>query len=132
MIEPSIEKKFLHWLYGNYIRRYGHGIRNIDECEFYTIYSIEQLPDEFYEVNNGIAKSHVLEYAKELEAKGLLRFAENRLKFYFTEKGFKSASASKFQRFLDALNRNPGALAMFAAIISIGSLVVAILALFNK
>lgn len=132
MIEPSIEKKFLLWLYKKYILRFGYGIRNIDKCDFHTTYSIEHLPYEFYEVKNGVAKSHVHEYAKELEAKGLIRFAENGLVFYFTKEGYESVSASKFQRFLDALNRNPGALALAAAVISIGSLIVAILAFFNE
>lgn len=132
MIEPSIEKQFLLWLYEDYIRRFGYGVRNIDKCDFYTIYSVEHLPDAFYEVNKGMAKSHVLEYAKELEAKGLLHFAKNGLVFHFTKEGYESVSASKLQRFLDALNRNPGALALAAAIISVGSLVMAILALCNE
>ncbi len=132
MIEPSIEKQFLLWLYESYIRRFGYGVRNIDKCDFSTIHSLTHLPDEFYEVNNGVAKSHVLEYAKELEAKGLLRFAKNGLAFHFTKEGYESVSASKSQRFLDALNRNPGALALAAVAISVGSLVVAILALCNE
>ncbi|WP_139363642.1 hypothetical protein [Oceanospirillum linum] len=131
MIEPSVEKQFLLWLHKDYTRRFGYGVRNIDKCDFYTTYSVENLPEEFYEINNGMARSHVLEYAKELEAKGLLRFAENGLKFHFTKEGYEAVSASKCQRFLDALNRNPGALALAAAIVSVGSLIVAILALRN-
>ena len=132
MIEPSIEKQFLLWLYENYIQRFGYGVRNIDKCDFYTTYSVEHLPDEFCEVHNGVTKSHVLEYAKELEVKGLLRFSPNELVFHFTKEGYESVSASKCQRFLDALNRNPGALALAAVIVSVGSLIVAILALLNE
>ena len=132
MIEPSVEKQFLLWLYEDYIRRFGYGVRNVDECDFYTTYGVEHLPEEFYEISNGVAKSRVLEYAKELEAKGLLRFSERGLVFHFTKKGYEAVSASKCQRFLDALNRNPGALALTAAIVSVGSLIVAILALLNE
>jgi hypothetical protein len=132
MIESSTEKQFLRWLYENYTRRYGYGIRNIDKCDFYTTYSVEQLPDEFYEISKGVAKSHVLEYAKELEARGLLRFAKSGLVFHFTKEGYEAVSGSKCQRFLDALNRNPGALALAAAFVSVGSLIVAILALSSE
>lgn len=129
MINPNTEKKFLSWLYDKYTRRLGYGVRNIDKCDFCITYSIEDLPDDFYSVSNGVAKSHVHEYAKELEAKGLLRFSENGLVFYFTKAGYDAVSAGRWQRFLDFLNLNPGALALIAALISIGSLVVSIIAL---
>ena len=83
-------------------------------------------------MNNGVAKLHVLDYAEELEAKGLLRFSKKGVVFHFTKEGYESVSASKCQRLLDALNHNPGALALAAAIVSIGSLVVAILALLDE
>ncbi|WP_417528172.1 hypothetical protein [Marinomonas shanghaiensis] len=123
MIEPNIEKQFLQWLYDDYIRRFGYGIRNIDKCNFYTITSIQNLPSEFYKVKGSITTSHVIEYAQELEAKGLLRFSKPGMIFHFTPEGYKAVSASKYQRVLDSLNRNPGAIALVAIIISIASLV---------
>ena len=96
MIDSKIEKRFLNWLFDDYCDRYGYGIRNIDYCPFYTTYSCKHLPVEFFEVNDGISKSHVIQYAKELQAKGLLRFDENGYQFYFTEELFKISAEPLF------------------------------------
>lgn len=133
MIERDIEEKFLNWLYEEYTRKFGYGVRNIDKCRFLTTYLPEDLPVEFSEVNSeGVTKSHVLTYAKELEAKGLLRFSKQGLEFYFTKEGFDKVSMSNYQRFLNFLNKNPSILSIVAILVSFGSLVIALIALVKK
>jgi hypothetical protein len=118
-------QKFLNWLYQRYIKRKGSGVRNIDDFPFYCTYPISALPDWLYKsVGEGV-ESLVIEYAKELEAEGLVRFdGESGLKFYFTKDGYQKASRTKLQKFMECLNKHPGSLAAAALLISIASLIV--------
>jgi hypothetical protein len=125
-IDHKIEKKFLNWLYDQYRQRFGYGIRNIDKCAFYVTYSHKGLPKEFYEINGNIVTTHVQDYAKELEAKGLVKFEKCNLKFFLTEEGYQSVSKTSWQKTLDYLNKNPGLLSAIAVVISIVSLIVAV------
>ncbi|MCT8126180.1 hypothetical protein H1D31_09155 [Alishewanella sp. BS5-314] len=117
-------QKFLNWLYQRYVERMGYGVRNIDDCPFYCTYPINTLPDWLYEPSGEGVKSLVIDYAKELEAYGLVRFDGSGLKFYFTKEGYQKASRTPLQRFMEWLNKHPGSLAAFALFVSIASLIV--------
>ncbi|MEH8019606.1 hypothetical protein MN202_20445 [Rheinheimera muenzenbergensis] len=120
-------QKFLNWLYQKYIERKGYGIRNIDDCPFSCSYPISGLPAWLYETDGNSARSFVSEYAKELEAEGLVRFdIESGLKFYLTKDGYQKASRTRLQKVMEGLNKHPGSLAASALLVSIFSLIVAL------
>ncbi|MFV8784019.1 hypothetical protein ACNKU7_16485 [Microbulbifer sp. SA54] len=127
MIDQKLERKFLKWLHEEYVRRYGYGVRNIDKCTFYLTRRCDSLPEDFYSVDNGVATSKLLHFAEELAAKGLVRFGDTGLDYYFTKEGYQAASQGFWGKTLDSLNKNPGLWAVSAILISIGSLIVSIL-----
>jgi len=129
MLDQRNEQLFLKWLSDEYDTRFGYGVRNIDRCPFLTTYSVKDLPNWLYSVKDNVAKSHVLAWAKELEAKGIVRFAENGYEFYFTKFGYESVRRTWLQKFAIWLNNNPGAISAGAFLVSLGSLLVAIIAL---
>lgn len=121
------EKAFLGFLYRSYIAKNGYGKRNLDSHIFYTTM---MLPKEITIKNSHGETWHpTVELAKELSVKGLVRFNENRTGFYLTESGYQEASKSNLQIFFGFLNKNPGLLAVIAALIALGSLAVSICAL---
>jgi hypothetical protein len=132
MIEPKNETRFLSWLADKYTKQVGYGVRNIDTCPFLTMYSIEHLPEWLYSVSNNVTKVHIIHWAKELEVKGLLRFSNDRSEFFFTKLGYELAQRNWFQKLAVWLNNNPGAISAVAFLVSLGSLIVAVIALNNE
>ena len=131
MLDPKNEAKFMKWLADDYSSRFGYGVRNIDKCPFLTTYSVENLPKWLYSVNGNVAKSHVLDWAKELQQKGYIRFDENGYEFFFTTAGYGAVQRRWYHKLAIWLNNNPGSISAAAFLVSLGSLCVAVWALRN-
>jgi hypothetical protein len=127
-IKAKTEKIFSKWLYSEYIRRKGYGIRNINNCEFYTTQSHEHLPQELYKIDGSGPKTYIGECARELEKKKLVMFCADNMKFFITEEGYWSFSRNRWQKIQEYLNKNPGTLSAIALVTSIASLIVAVMA----
>jgi hypothetical protein len=132
VLDPTNETKFLNWLAEKYTNKFGYGIRNIDNYPFLTTYGVEHLPDWLCSVNDNIKKSHVVHWARELEAKDLVRFSENGYEFYFTKYGYESVQRNGLKKLAVWFNNNPGLISAAALLVALGSILVAIIALYKN
>ncbi|WP_147296173.1 hypothetical protein [Chromobacterium violaceum] len=96
---------------------------------FFTTYSVKDLPSWLYSIDGNLANSHVIDWAKELEIKGLIKFPPNGYEFFLTKAGYEAVSRSRLQKITIWLNKNPGVIALLALLVSLGSFIVAIVAL---
>lgn len=133
-IKKGMEEKLLGLLYKRYVNKHGHGIRNLDQCAFIFLAEglfVKDMPELRVEEGNRITFLY-LPLMNELESKGLVRKDNKRMAFFFTEEGYRRAAMGWWDKALDFCNRNAGlavVVAVCAAVISLGSLVVAIIAL---
>lgn len=127
MLTPALERRFLASLYKKYNSNFGYGIRHLRSCAFYVTgpESFEAELPEIWDISGQTKKSQLLDWAKELNAKGWVVFSENQLTFTLTEAGYREANQGCVGRVMSYLNNNPG----WAIPISIFSLIVAIIAI---
>lgn len=126
---PKLEQKFLNVLYKRYSSNYGYGVRNLNKCIFWltSAASFEAEIPEIAVTQNGIKIDFLVDWVKELEARGLVKINPHELKFVLTEKGYHQASLGGFGKAMAFLNNNQG----LAIPISILSFIVSIIALFT-
>ncbi|MFP3862831.1 hypothetical protein SHV42_07730 [Pseudomonas capeferrum] len=133
-IKKGMEEKLLGLLYKRYVNKHGHGIRNLDQCAFIFLAEglfVKDMPELRVEEGNRITFLY-LPLMNELESKGMVRKDNKKMAFFFTEEGYRRAAMGWWDKALDFCNRNAGlavVVAVCAAVISLGSLVVAIIAL---
>ncbi|MFQ6574169.1 hypothetical protein [Pseudomonas sp. UM16] len=133
-IKKGMEEKLLGLLYKRYVTKFGHGIRNIDECAFSIggeAMFLKDMPE--LRVVEGLRTSSLyLPLMKELESKCLVRHDRQGLAFFLTEEGCRRGAMKLLDKALDFCNKNAGAavfVAIVAALASIGSMVAAVMAL---
>ena len=133
-IKKGMEEKLLGLLYKRYVSKHGHGVRNLDQCPFSFLAEgvfAKDMPELRVEDGNRTTYLY-LQLMKELESKGHVRKDARSMAFFFTEEGYRRAAMGWWDKALDFCNRNAGlavVVAILAALISLGSLVVAIIAL---
>lgn len=134
-ITPKMMSKLLRIFYQDYETTYGHGSRHINGYAILTTAAevyIDRMP-ELAETEGNVVRYRLLDVLVELEKSELMR-SENGLRYYLTNLGYAEASKSRWRRFLDYWNNNPGlntVIAILSMVISGISMWVAVLAL-NK
>lgn len=137
-ISREMPRKFLGVLYKQYIERHGHGVRHLDKYEVlvtaHELY-IKLMPEiAEKDAAASLMRPRLLDLIQELEARGYLRGDGGGLKYFLTTQGYDEADKSKWQRFVDYWNSNPGLntlIALLSMALAAGSLWVAFLALSN-
>ena len=129
-LTQKLEQKFLEALYRRYSSNYGYGVRNLKKCKFHLTAgeSFEAEIPEISVINGNIKKYLLIDWANELQMKGLVEIEPGKLEFFLTEKGYDKAPLQWFGKTLAYLNNNQG----LAIPLSILSLAVAVIALFVK
>lgn len=121
LLTKKHESAFLKLLHGRYVDRFGHLGHKLDEYEFFT----SERPAEIaIHVSDSSEWHPVVDLAKILEKKGYVRFSDNRTSFFLTELGYRVAEEKISDKALTWLNKNQGAIAAAAFIVSIASLFV--------
>ena len=77
-------------------------------------------------IKSGVSEPLFIELAEDLASRRLVRFSSDRAKIHLTNKGFELANMHSFEKIFFYFNINPG----LAIVISLASLIVAIIALF--
>lgn len=122
--------QFLKLVYKKYVNNYGYGKRNLGEFYIFTT-SAECFENEIpniFEEKNGVRRSRLLSFTRELEIDGFLKIAKGGQKIYLTEAGYDFASQGFCSRVLSYLNKNPG----LSIPISVVSVIVSIFAMINS
>lgn len=132
-ITPKMMSKMLKIFHDDYEKEFGHGVRNIHLFPILStgagIY-LKRMP-ELKEKDGNMVRYRIVDILKELEKIGMMR-SNDGVRFFFTPQGYEEASKSKWDRFVEYWNVNPGfntVIAIVSAIVSVISLVVAIIAL---
>jgi hypothetical protein len=134
-ITARMMRKALRIFYQDYEKQYGHGTRKLDEFSVLTTAAevyLDRMP-ELTEKSGNMVRYLLLDVLMELEKSGLMR-SEGGLRYFLTELGYQEASKSRWRRFVDYWNENPGlntVIAILSMVISGFSLWIAVLAL-NK
>jgi hypothetical protein len=116
-------------MYRRHISSYGYEVSNLEASKLMITSGpgIErEIPDILIEHNDIVhgqlyrIKTYlVAPAAKELQAKGYVRFSNDGGEFWLTEAGYRRADQNWFERFVEYLNKNRGLLALIAIICSI-------------
>lgn len=125
-ISWQMEPKLLGIIYGKYIDRFGHGVRNLGEFPILITSADVYLNDmpELREMEGDLVRHRFIDIMKELEASGYVTY-DQRTSFFLTEAGYQLAARSPIDKALDFFNKNQG----LAVPISIFSLIISIVAL---
>ncbi|QEO46538.1 hypothetical protein [Vibrio tarriae] len=92
MIKSRVEKKFLKFLYNEYVKVNGHSYAALNKHKFYVtdekLYlGISGLCSITKKIESTLYKPHTVEYVEHLESKGLLISPSEKLYFFFTKEG---------------------------------------------
>ena len=123
----KIDKKVLAYLYNDYKKQHGSSVYNLSR------YSIVALDDGLKRAVPGLYGSdpelrELKAIFKELSTRDLVNIHGSYQNISLTEAGFIEASKTRWRRFVEFFNSNPG----LAIIISLVSLIVAVIALFKS
>jgi len=133
-VQKGMDKKLLGLLYKRYVSKYEHGIRNIQNCPFSfmaDVLFVDAMPELYVDEGSHITSIY-MQVMKELEAQGYVVKDQKNLAYFFTIEGYRRAAMNRWDKALDFCNRNAGlavVVAIFAALISLGSLAVSVKAL---
>ena len=127
MSNRKLANEFHKWMYEQYSAKHGNLAGNIDEYGVYLVATPSSMPEKFFSrQKSGVSEPLFIKLAEDLASRGLVRFSTDRAKIHLTNKGFELANMNSFEKVLFHFNINPG----LAIVISLASLIVAIIALF--
>lgn len=127
MNNRKLVNEFHKWMYEQYSTKHGNLANKIDEYGVYSVETPSTIPEKFFSrQKSGVSEPLFIELAEDLASRGLVRFSSDRAKIHLTNKGFELANMNSFEKILFYFNINPG----LAIVISLASLIVAIIALF--
>lgn len=127
MSDRKLANEFHKWMYEQYSARHGNLAGSLDEYGVYLVATRSSIPEKFFSTQkSGASEPLFIKLAEDLASRGLVRFSTDRTKIYLTNKGFELANMNSFEKILFHFNINPG----LAIVISLASLIVAIIALF--
>jgi len=127
MSNRKLANEFHEWMYEQYSTKHGNLANKIDEYGVYLVGTPSTIPEKFFSrQKSGVSEPLFIELAEDLASRGLVRFSSDRAKIHLTNKGFELANMNSFEKILFYFNINPG----LAIVISLASLIVAIIALF--
>jgi hypothetical protein len=129
MLTKGLDEKFLRYMYNRHVSSYGYGVRNLEASKLYITsgYGIERDIPEILVTHDGMNKYLVVDAAKELQAKGYVKFNDDNCTFWLTEAGYRRAEQCWWEKFLGYLNKNSGLsipIALLALIVAIIALLV--------
>jgi hypothetical protein len=121
------DRKVLNYLYCKYLKQHGSSVTHLDNFTIFVVDDgMKKAVPKLYDSDPELKE--LKDVFKELSLRGFVNVHGNYRNISLTKEGFNEASKTWWRKFIDFFNSNPG----LAVLISLISLVVAVIALFKS